>query len=284
MKLLSYVFALALTAQLLWACPSNAGTTGTLTVKIVDSSGAAISAAKVSAVSPSQATTGVTDVHGFFAFVNLSPDTYTVVASKQGYDSTTIAGVTIQADQTSSLDITLQLTARLLGKITTSATANVVNKAVTGDLYSVSAQSLNQFQGGFGGSETFNSQYGVVASLPGVVRELGTGGGYYANNLMSVRGGTPDQIGFELEGVPLNRSFDKYQGGSFAMNGLASLELYTGGEPADAGRSMSGFVNEVIRRGSYPGGGDITGFLGAPAFNHSVVADVYGGSPDRRFT
>jgi len=284
MKLLSYIFALALIAQLVCSCPSIAGTTGTLSVKVADSSGATVSGAKLSATSPSQAVTGITDAHGFFAFVNLSPETYTIVASKQGFEPATIAGVTIQADQTFSLNVTLQTTARLLGKITTSANANVVNRAVTGDLYSVNAQALNQYQGSFGGAETYNSLYGVVASLPGVVRTLGTGGGYYANNLMSVRGGTPDQIGFELEGVPLNRSFDKYNGSSFAMNGLASLELYTGGEPAGSGRSMAGFVNEVIRRGSYPGGGDVTGFVGAPAFNHSLLADVYGGSPDGRFT
>jgi hypothetical protein len=284
MKLLSCIFLLALGAQLLCSYPSIGGTTGTLSVKVLDATGASVSGAKLSATSPSQAATGVTDAHGFFAFVNLSPDTYTVVASKQGYESTTLTGVTIQADQTFSLDVTMQTTARLLGTVTTSATANVVNKGVTGDLYSVNAQALNQYQGSFGGSETFNSQYGVLASLPGVVRALGTGGGYYGNNLMSIRGGTPDQIGFELEGVPLNRSFDKYNGSSLAMNGLSSIELYTGGEPADAGRSMSGFVNEVIRRGSYPGGGELTGFIGGPAFNHSLLGDVYGGTPDGRFT
>jgi len=270
--------------QLLGNTPSIAGTTGTLTVKIVDAANNAVAGAKVSTTSSSQTTVGLTDVRGFFGFVNLSPDTYTVVASKQGYNSTTISGVTVVADQNVSLDIVLQASVRLLGKVVTSSTANVVNRSITGDLYSVNAQAMNQYQGGFGGSETLNSQFGVVASLPGVVRTIGVGGGYYGNNLISIRGGTPDQIGFELEGIPLNRSFDKYNGGSFAMNGLASLELYTGGEPADAGRSMSGYVNEVVRRGSYPGGADISAFVGSPVFNHTLQADVYSASPDGRFT
>jgi hypothetical protein len=251
---------------------------------VVDPSGAPVAAAKISVVSPSQNATGLTDLRGFFGLVNLSPDTYTVVASKEGFAPTTIAGATVQADQTTSIQVVLQAQARLLGRIVTSASQAVVNRNVTGDLYAVNSQSMNQFQGSVGGSETLNSQFGIVASLPGVVRTIGTGGGYYGNGLVSVRGGTPDQIGFELEGIPLNRSFDKYNGGSFSMNGLASVELYTGGEGADAGRSMSGFVNEVIRRGSYPGGADFTGFIGGPAFNHSVQADIYGGTPSGQFT
>jgi hypothetical protein len=124
----------------------------------------------------------------------------------------------------------------------------------------------------------------VAGSLPGVVRTIGTGGGYFGNGSLSFRGGSTDQVGFELEGIPLNRGFDAANATSFVTNGLASLEVYTGGEPADSGRSMSGYVNEIIRRGSYPGGADLTAIIGGPAFNHTVQADVYGGTPDRKFT
>jgi outer membrane receptor protein involved in Fe transport len=274
-------FAACMVALSHWA--GHAGTTGTLSVKVLDAHLAPVAQAKVSATSPSQSAVGLTDAGGFFGFINLSPDTYSVSASKEGFTSTSVEGVTVQADQTTRIQIVLQTEAKLLGRITTTGQA-IVNKSVTGDLYSVNAQTMSQYQGSMGGSETLNSQYGVISSLPGVVRTIGTGGGYYANNLISIRGGTPDQIGFELEGIPLNRSFDKYNGGSFSMNGVASVELYTGGEPADAGYSMAGFVNEVIQRGSYPGGVDVSGFIGSPAFNHTIQADIKGGSPNGRLT
>ncbi len=47
---------------------------------------------------------------------------------------------------------------------------------------------------------------------------------------------------------------------------------------------MSGYINEVIQRGKYPGGGDITGVIGSPTFNHTAQGDVYGGTPDNKFT
>src|SRR4029077_2605015 len=126
--------------QLLVRLPSIAGTTGTLSVKVVDAANNAVTGARVSTTSVSQTAVGLTDARGFFGFVNLSPDTYTVVASKQGYNSTSLSGVTVVADQNISLDIVLQASVKLLGKVVTSSTANVVNKSITGDLYSVNAQ------------------------------------------------------------------------------------------------------------------------------------------------
>ncbi len=264
--------------------PAWAGVTGNISGHVVDEGGAPIAGAKVTAASASQAASSATDAHGFFSILNLSPDTYVVTASKDGYETASVAGITVQADQTATATLTLHPVVRSLGRVVTTATASVVSKTITGDLYAVSAQTINQYQGSAGGAETLYSQNGIVGSLPGVVRTLGTGGGYAGNGSLSFRGGSNDQIGFELEGIPLNRGFDAANATSFVTNGLASLEVYTGGEPADAGRSMSGFINEVIQRGRYPGGADITGVIGAPSFNHTISMDVYGGTPGNRFT
>ncbi|HXW51978.1 MAG TPA: TonB-dependent receptor [Candidatus Acidoferrales bacterium] len=263
---------------------SLAGVTGNIAGRVSDASGNPLSGAKVTATSPSLAASAPTDAHGYYAILNLSPDTYSVTATKDGYDPTTIFGITVQADQTAATNISLRPVAKTLGKVVTTANATVVSKTVTGDLYAVNAQTINQYQGSAGGAETLYSQNGVVGSLPGVIRSFGSGGGYDGNGTLSFRGGSTDQVGFELEGIPLNRGFDAANGTSFTTNGIGSLEVYTGGEPADAGRSMSGYINEEIRRGGYPGGADFTAATGGPAFNHTIQADVYGGTPDRRFT
>lgn len=261
-----------------------AGTTGSVSGTTRNDHGNPIAAAKVSVTSPSQSQTLVTSANGFYSALNLSPDTYTVTGSKEGYDTTSVYGVTVQADQESRVDLTLRPSSKILGRVTTTATASVVSRTVTGDLYAVNAQAISSYQDSAGGSETLYSQNAVVASLPGVVRTVGTGGGYGGQGQLSLRGGSFDQVGYELEGVPLNRGFDFYNGTSFVTNGLASLEVYTGGEPPDAGRAMSGFINQVINRGKYPGGGDFTGVIGSPVFNHTIQADIYGGTPDNRFT
>lgn len=276
--------ACALIATCLAVAQANAGTTGNISGRIANEQGSPVAGVRVSVTSPSQSLVASTNSQGYYSVLNLSPDTYTVTASKDGFDTAATSGVTVQADQTAVANLTLHATTRTIGKIVTTATASVVNKSVTGDLYAVSASAISSYQGSAGGSETLYSQNGVVGALPGVVRSVGSGGGYFGNGTLSFRGGSTDQIGFELEGIPLNRGFDSANATSFVTNGLASLEVYTGGEPADAGRSMSGFINEIIRRGTYPGGGDITGVIGGPTFNHTVQADVFGGTPDRRFT
>jgi len=261
-----------------------AGTTGSITGVVTDDNGRPIAGASVTASSPSQTVKGTTDSKGFYALLNLSPDTYAVTASKDSYDPTTLNGITVQADQMTRGDLSLHPSAKVLGHVTATAQTSVVNKTVTGDLYAVNSQAINTYQGSSGGAETLYSQNGVVGSLPGVVRTVGSGGGYFGQGTLSVRGGAYDQVGFELDGVPLNRGFDFYNSTSFVTNGLASLEVYTGGEPADAGRAMSGYINQVLQRGKFPGGADFTAVAGSPIFNHTLQTDVYGGTPNGKFT
>lgn len=261
-----------------------AGTTGSIQGIVTDSNGQPIAGATVTAISPSQTAHATTDGKGFFALLNLSPDTYSVTSAKDGYDSSTLYGLTVQADQTTRSDVSMRASAKVLGHVTATAQTSVVNKTVTGDLYAVNAQSINSYQGSSGGAETLYSQNGVVGSLPGVVRTVGSGAGYFGQGTLSVRGGAYDQVGFELDGVPLNRGFDFYNATSFLTNGLASLEVYTGGEPADAGRAMSGYINQVIQRGRYPGGADLTLVAGTPSYNHTLQTDVFGATPDNHFS
>ncbi|MDQ6767486.1 MAG: TonB-dependent receptor [Candidatus Eremiobacteraeota bacterium] len=279
---IALVTLVVLLIQGTWAL---AGTTGSISGKVTDQNGNGVTGAKVTASSPAQSQNVTSGSNGFYSILNLSPDTYSVTASKDGFDTSTVYGITVAADQSTSADLKMQSTVKTIGHITTTATASVVNKTVTGDLYAVNAQAISGYQGSQGGAETLYSQNGVVGSLPGVVRyAVGTGGGYGGQGQLSLRGGGPDQVGYELDGVPLNRGFDFYNGTAFVTNGLASLQVYTGGAPADAGRAMSGYINQVFQRGKYPGGADFTGVIGGPLFNHTVQADVYGATPDSHFT
>jgi hypothetical protein len=276
---------LALIVMLVQGTWVLAGTTGSIEGKVTDQSGNGIAGAKVTAASPAQHQTSTTTTSGFYAILNLSPDTYAVTATKDGYDTATVYGVTVVADQSTAADIKLRQTVKTLGHVTTTATATVVSKTVTGDLYAVNAAAIARAQGASGGAETMYSQNSIVGTLPGVNRyAIGSGPGYGGQGQLSVRGGAPDQVGYELDGIPLNRGFDFYNGTSFNTNGLASLEVYTGGAPADAGRAMSGYINEIIQRGKYPGGADFTAVVGSPLFNHSAQAAVYGATPDNRFS
>src|ERR1700730_1245614 len=129
-----------------------AGTTGSIQGVVTDEGGHAIAGASVTATSPSQTVKGASDSKGFYSLLNLSPDTYAVTASKDGYDPTTVYGLTIQADQITRVDVGMRVSAKVLGHVTATAQASVVNKSVTGDLYAVNAQAINNYQGSNGGT------------------------------------------------------------------------------------------------------------------------------------
>src|ERR1700681_4494563 len=74
----------AMVASLLSGFAVFAGTTGALTGRVVLTDGAPVAGAKVTAASPTETVTAITDARGAFAFVALVPDTYTVTAAKIG--------------------------------------------------------------------------------------------------------------------------------------------------------------------------------------------------------
>src|SRR6516165_9815202 len=83
-------------SQVTWAL---AGTTGVLRGTVSDASTAApIAAATVTATSPSGTVTTTSDAAGHFAFLSLSPDTYTVSVQKQDYVEQSTSGVSVFAD------------------------------------------------------------------------------------------------------------------------------------------------------------------------------------------
>jgi hypothetical protein len=175
---------LAVLVQETWALGSN---TGGIEGKVTDQNGNPVGGVKVTAASPSQSATVTTASNGFYSVLNLSPDTYSITASKDGFDTSTVSGITVQADQNTAADIKMRSSVRTLGHVTTRAAASVVSKTVTGDLYAVNAQAINNYQGSQGGAETLYSQSGVVASLPGVVRIVGAGVGHLAASYLRLQ-------------------------------------------------------------------------------------------------
>ena len=71
---------------------------------------------------------------------------------------------------------------------------------------------------------------------------------------MYIRGGNFDQVGYEFDGVPVNRSFDNYPGGTAGTLGQQELQLYAGGGTAgESASGLAGFINQVIKTGTFPG-------------------------------
>lgn len=88
-----------------------------------------------------------------------------------------------------------------------------------------------------------------------------------------------------MDGVPVNRSFDNYPSGTASSLGQQELQVYTGAAPANAeGQGLSGFINQVIRTGTYPGFASTDIGIGGPAFYHKANFEFGGATPNRNFS
>ncbi|MGB6645184.1 MAG: TonB-dependent receptor [Candidatus Cybelea sp.] len=261
---------------------ASAATTGTITGTVVDvATKAPIAGAAVSAVSPSQVAHVTTDASGRFTFLSLGPDTYTVTAEHGGYDSVSITGISVFADQSQTVSIALPKSLKQIARVTSRSSLSPVRPGTGTDVYSVGT-GLTSAAATLGGGGGLNNAYSAIASMPGSYVPPNQVG---VNQTVYIRGGYFDQIGYEYDGVPINRSFDNFPGNSETTLGQQELQIYTGGGEADANATgLAGFINQVIKTGTFPGYATGGLGLGTPTFYHDARIEVGGSTPDRMFS
>ena len=275
----AFVAVMLLVAMLCQETWALAGTTGGITGYVRDTNGAPVAAAKVTASSPSEVTSTTTDSTGHFEFLSLAPDTYTLGASKENYQDSSVTGITVFADQVQTASIALP-TLKTIASVRTQA-GNLLKSGVGGDIYNVTPAQL-QKSGALGGGGNLDSAYSAIAAVPGLV--VGTGGMGW-NQSVVVRGNNPFFTGFEYDGIPVNRAFDNYTASTASNLGLQELQVYTGGGPASiSSTGTSGFINQVIKTGTYPGFATLSGGLANEAFYHQARIEAGGASPNRNFS
>src|SRR5579872_2799993 len=264
------------------ASPASAGTTGSISGHVVESSALTpIADADVSAVSPSQQSSTKTDTAGRFVFLSLLPDTYTVSVHKNGYETKSVAGISVFADQSQTLSFALAKTIKTIGTVTVRSTMDVVRPGTVTDVYSVNP-GLTQASATLGGGGGLDNAYSAIAAMPGAYVPPGQMG---VNQSVYIRGGYYDQIGYEYDGVPVNRSFDNYPGHSASTLGQQELQIYTGGGSATSNATgLAGFINQVVKSGTYPGFANISARVGSPTFYHDASFEAGGALADHRFS
>ena len=97
-------------------------------------------------------------------------------------------------------------TLKEIGTVSSRASSDLVKSGTTADVYSVNAAMQDKVSA-VGGGGSLNSAYSAIATVPGAFVPLGQTGCFQT---VHIRGGDYDQVGYELDGVPVNRSFDNY--------------------------------------------------------------------------
>ena len=276
----SLAIALALVCSLASLRPASGGTTGSLTGIVLDAATRApVVGARVLAASPSQTATTLTDATGSFVFISLAPDTYSVSFEKPGYSAAVNAGISVFADQTQRLAFRAERALSTIGTVRSRSASDLVRPGATANVYSVNAATA-QAVSALGGGGNLNSAYSAIASVPGVAVPTNQSGAYQN---ISIRGGDYAQVGYELDGVPINKAFDNYPAGTLSSLGQQEVQVYTG-QPVNAeATGSSGFINQVIKTGTYPGTSALSLGLGGPQYYHHTSIETGGATANRNF-
>ena len=254
-----------------------AGTTGTINGKIVDNaSGAPIAGVRVTASSPSGTSSTSSDASGFYSIQQMIPDTYTVSFHVNGYQDTSIPGITVQQDLTSRLDQRMQKELRTIATVRSSGAGNLVKPYTGTDVYNVSGVQLNAATGG---DNLHRTVYEYLETVPGVTP---IGGAYPAEP--SIRGGYDVDNGYELDGIPITERVTGFFTTNLTDLGISNVEVYTGGLGANNAGNGIGIINSVIKSGTYPGFGNISLGLAGPDYGHVSRAEFGGATQDRKYS
>ena len=276
--------ALLLASAMLAPDLALAGTTGVLTGTVVDATtGKPVAGATVTATSPSQTVTQKTDASGRYTILSLAPDTYTVSVEEPGFQPASDAGITIAADTTATVGLQLSKQLRTIGKVATRSAGSLVRAGTTADVYNISA-AQQRIVSAAGGGGTQDSAFSALSTVAGVSVAPGQGGYIGAAATLSIRGGDYDQIGYQFDGIPINRSFDNYPSSATSSLGQQELQVYTGAPPPGTlSEGISGYINQVIKTGTNPGFTSFDVAIGSPYY-HKVAFETGGTALKNRFS
>lgn len=257
-----------------------AGTTGSLSGTLLDDSGKPLAAAQITATSTSQSSKTQTDGSGHFVFLSLTPDTYTVSASKEGMTPVSLTGISVFADNAQVIALRAS-SLKTIASVTSRAAGNLIKPGTTADVYAINTAAATQLKT-LGGGNNLDSALSAIYGQPGV---NALPGNYGFGQVFYIHGSSYNQIGYEFDGVPVNRAFDNYNASSLSNLGTSETEVYTSGAPSTAtSATLGGYINQVIKNGTYPGFGSLTAALGAPGFYHKFDVEAGGASPNRMFS
>src|SRR5438093_2443911 len=239
--------------------------TGTVTGRIVDTSGAVLPGVTVTLKSPEALGqyTAVTDAQGLYRVANLPPATYEARAELQGFQ-TAVQRVTVRVATTLSVDYTLSVGA-MTETVNVSAETPIVDSERAGLSVNMNNVALTSLP-----ISTQRRYQDVWALVPGVFVRPDQAD---INPSVNSRGTSENST--KLDGMDVT---DPFGGGVFSVNfnydAIQDIQIKTLGAEAEDGGRTGGFMSIVTKSGGNDVHGSAAFFVIPQSFNSSNVAGV----------
>ena len=173
---------------------------------------------------------GTTNDKGTFRILNIPAGNYSVQFSYIGYKKTTVEDVIIHVNETSRLEVKLEPGDLALDEIIVAAEQLPLKQDVTGTTFIVPQKYFARLP--------VDNFEGIVASFPGVTRDL------------HIRGGRKTEVLYLVDGLSYTEAGGATIGGQIPKSAIMEMKIQTGGFEAEYGNALSGVINIVTKRGS----------------------------------
>lgn len=271
--------ALVLAAALIGSCVAPVAAqsnTGTLSGTATDAqTKQPLADVHVVATSPSGTYSTVTSAKGFYVITGVVPDSYTISFQKTNYLAQAIPGVSAYAAQSTSTNVTLaRASLKTIAIVSANSPGSALRPSQTTDTYTVTESQINELQG-----TPFNtSETDLILALPGTQEDQS---GY-----PTIHGGRNNEVQLQVEGIPYTDPFVNSFMNSLETPGaaLSMVQLTPGGGAASDGNNGTGTVNELTKRGTYPGKFDIGQGIGSPYFDHTLYMEYGTAAPNGKWS
>ncbi|MFQ6604133.1 MAG: carboxypeptidase-like regulatory domain-containing protein [Fidelibacterota bacterium] len=214
--------------SLLFITISLAGVTGKIS-GIVTSSETNDPLPGVNVYLPNIGAGAVSQTDGFYTLLNIPPGNYSLYAQIIGYATLIVNDVRVEIDQTTQINLSMQLEAVELSEVTVTAERRYVEPDVSASTISITSESIEKMP-----VSDVDQVLGLQAGLRG----------------LSIRGSAANQAGVYIDGFLQNdaRSFTPVT--TTSLLGLTDIQVQSGGFNAEYGNVRSGIINIVNKEGS----------------------------------
>ncbi|MCL5030707.1 MAG: TonB-dependent receptor [Bacteroidetes bacterium] len=214
-------------------CPAllNAGTRGRIKGKVVDSqTGEGLIGANVVIVGTTMGAN--TDANGEFLLQNVEPGVYSLRASYVGYKAITLTDVRVNADLTAYVSISLPSEDIQVGTVTIVAQKPLIQKDNTNAVRITTSDDIAALP--------IRSVTNIIGLTAGVIVQ---------NNIIFIRGGRQDEVGYYLEGVTTKDPIYNRNAVTVGQDAIEEIQVQAGGYTAEFGGANSGIVREQLKSG-----------------------------------
>ncbi|MFN2370839.1 MAG: carboxypeptidase regulatory-like domain-containing protein, partial [Candidatus Krumholzibacteriia bacterium] len=226
-KLTIPALALALCAASVAPPRVLAGTTGTISGRVLDQDGRPVVAATVLVVGTRLG--AYVDPQGDFTILNVPPGTYEVKVSRLGFNAVTVQEVVVSADAITKVDVAMGDTTLKAEEVVVVATRPPVDLKQTSSQANVTTEEIEQLP---------------VQDLEDIVNlQAGVVDGHF-------RGGRQGEVQYQVDGVSVNNAFDNKSSLRIDRSLLQEVQVISGTFDAEYGQAMSGVVNAVLKQGT----------------------------------